>query len=188
MAKGGEAAYTLEGGRRNPRECAVAKCVHNTLYQCVCLSQPARMRCGKGKAKYLANCFLRRNPRECAVAKPQYILLKCFNDVATRANALWQRIHHSWSGDAFPSQPARMRCGKERIRHYNSARSWSQPARMRCGKVVCRSCTLHVLGRNPRECAVAKGGLVIVKPATLKSQPARMRCGKGSCTGTHATV
>ena len=27
---------------------------------------------------------------------------------------------------------------------------------MRCGKVVCRSCTLHVLGRNPRECAVAK--------------------------------
>ncbi|HRM25512.1 MAG TPA: hypothetical protein PKZ81_04645, partial [Clostridia bacterium] len=28
--------------------------------------------------------------------------------------------------------------------------------------------------------AVAKCGLIIIKPATLESQPARMRCGKGN--------
>ena len=55
-----------------------------------------------------------------------------------------------------PSQPARMRCGKDALCRNVFVRPWSQPARMRCGKAQCLP--------PSADCRT--------------SQPARMRCGK----------
>ena len=101
-----------------------------------------------------------RNPRECAVAKGVSRTPKHSRDpVATRANALWQRS-----------------CLTVVI----IARSVATRANALWQRSIDTDKTCPPFRRNPRECAVAKCGLVIVKSTTLESQPARMRCGKGS--------
>ena len=76
--------------------------------------------------------------------------------VATRTNALWQRQKRVACWSRAASQPARMRCGKEGnytpFYHFFQ----SQPARMRCGKVK----------------------RMYISSSSGSSQPARMRCGK----------
>ena len=100
-------------------------------------------------------------------------------DVATRTNALWQRYCLGVSVPAVgTSQPARMRCGKVRLRLFRCSSSKSQPARMRCGKETRFRVCCTGMGRNPRECAVAKTWGELSSQTWGRSQPARMRCGK----------
>ena len=143
---------------RNPRECAVAKVVAVNDRRKNGESQPARMRCGKVVALNRQPCIKRRNPRECAVAKlkpvvcagvwlssqparmrcgkisglvsPRLLLVATRTNalwqrivaavpvslsiVATRTNALWQSLNSSNIALNVASQPARMRCGKDR--------------------------------------------------------------------------
>ena len=82
--------------------------------------------------------------------------LHCFSAVATRTNALWQRIDCKSVSDSLWSQPARMRCGKERHHLPSQAVLSSQPARMRCGKELIAAKAEDSCRRNPHECAVAK--------------------------------
>ena len=68
------------------------------------------MRCGKvGHRASLAVGDAGRNPRECAVAKVNVVCEPALNQVATRANALWQRGTCRRYEAAVASQPARMR-------------------------------------------------------------------------------
>ena len=55
-----------------------------------------------------------------------------------------------------PSQPARMRCGKDPTVLPFLQANLSQPARMRCGKGRLHGRRGVLCGRNPHECAVAK--------------------------------
>ena len=99
---------------RNPHECAVAKTTgtliegYSTASQPARMrcgkgilgasriyrarSQPARMRCGKGQCWAVAQTAPSRNPHECAVAKLTACDLLYRFLVATRTNALWQRL------------------------------------------------------------------------------------------------
>ena len=103
-------------------------------------SQPARMRCGKecvsrccrgessrnphecAVAKKCGDSCIdagqRRNPHECAVAKKGHVPNARVSNVATRTNALWQRLPSFLLLSFLSSQPARMRCGKVNLRGF----------------------------------------------------------------------
>ena len=122
------------------------------------LSQPARMRCGKGYS-----CWE----------------MDCRGSVATRTNALWQRISlfegvsllygrnpHECAvakGDFARSVSRRDVATRTNalwqsdtyVLYYSHGKG-SQPARMRCGKAVKHHGRVTVYSRNPHECAVAK--------------------------------
>ena len=119
---------------RNPHECAVAKRHGGEAVYAAFRSQPARMRCGKAVLTTTPSTRKSRNPHECAVAKSAASILVFRFTVATRTNALWQSFIFLPPAIGQPSQPARMRCGKD-VGVISRTRTWaSQPARMRCGK------------------------------------------------------
>ena len=80
--------YGVSIAGRNPHECAVAKRQTITYGGIAVASQPARMRCGKEETLGRMEAAVR---------------------VATRANALRQRLSANASGINIKSQPARMR-------------------------------------------------------------------------------
>ena len=127
---------------RNPHECAVAK-----IYR-------------EGRFERLP----RRNPHECAVAKLLANKLARYAQVATRANALWQRTGES--------------AGSCTLRRRN-------PRECAVAKWIILFFLFAGGGRNPRECAVAKIVTRMDVDDDSRSQPARMRCGKGSSIWTY---
>ena len=82
----------------------------------------------------MASSFSRRNPHECAVAKMTRFASNFAFVVATRANALWQRI---------AAMVASMRVSRN-------------PRECAVAKPNERIAKTNAQGRNPRECAVAK--------------------------------
>ena len=117
---------------RNPHECAVAK-----IYR-------------EGRFERLP----RRNPHECAVAKLLANKLARYAQVATRANALWQRTGES--------------AGSCTLRRRN-------PRECAVAKWIILFFLFAGGGRNPRECAVAKFPRLLAVKGSMESQPARMR-------------
>ena len=84
--------------------------------------------------------------------------LHCFAAVATRTNALWQRV--DMLADSFDkaSQPARMRCGKVlRLCFSGFYRHRRNPHECAVAKKPVNNAAPTAAGRNPHECAVAKG-------------------------------
>ena len=152
--------------------------INRTSYIENCESQPARMRCGKGKQLGRKDRGNRRNPHECAVAKIRRVACKTDAAVATRTNALWQRLQH-YSSHRQCHVATRTNALWQRSESFNFFLShsvatrtnalWqrcpslidvpitaSQPARMRCGKAVTLAAIPYIARRNPHECAVAK--------------------------------
>ena len=84
-------SFKIHAYGRNPHECAVAKVL----------------------PRYVSAAFAGRNPHECAVAKLVTATITNRRKVATRTNALWQRLHLLGNDVPDESQPARMRCGKD---------------------------------------------------------------------------
>ena len=99
-------------------------------------SQPARMRCGKSLHPATLTASLR---------------------VATRTNALWQIQDNCGSVYTQPCRnPHECAVAKFQVRADGLKNLPSQPARMRCGKDGWLFRFFLLLRRNPRECAVAK--------------------------------
>ena len=97
-----------------------------------------------------------RNPRECAVAKQQWRNAFVYSPVATRTNALWQSQYRHGSLTASPSQPARMRCGKEPPNDAVLRRDSRNPRECAVAKKPISNHFSLLHSRNPHECAVAK--------------------------------
>ena len=139
------------------------------------------MRCGKDHRLSKSQRQFRRNPRECAVAKGQQCGSRKHTAVATRTNALWQRLGQALLQNlptsrnphecavakrprlllgftATPSQPARMRCGKGRCDPPAGSRLGRNPHECAVAKACVRRVNFIRFGRNPHECAVAKMG------------------------------
>ena len=99
--------------------------------------------------------------------------------VATRANALWQS---TWlvvfAREPMVATRANALWQRSCLTVVIIARSVATRANALWQRSIDTDKTCPPFRRNPRECAVAKCGLVIVKSTTLESQPARMRCGK----------
>ena len=89
-------------------------------------------------------------------------------NVATRTNALWQRVESEEdTGGEQSRNPHECAVAKE-------YKDWKNNS---------------VCSRNPHECAVAKSDSVAAVNRVTMSQPARMRCGKeeiGSKYGKHS--
>ena len=77
--------------RRNPRECAVAKVNACTTTAEQQSRNPRECAVAKVNACTTTAEQQSRNPRECAVAKNPEDMRYYNGEVATRANALWQR-------------------------------------------------------------------------------------------------
>ena len=125
---------------RNPHECAVAKakCIQkndndgvatrtNALWQSACIitrggdiysRNPHECAVAKKCGDSCIDAGQRRNPHECAVAKKGHVPNARVSNVATRTNALWQRLPSFLLLSFLSSQPARMRCGKVNLRGF----------------------------------------------------------------------
>ena len=164
-------------------------------------SQPARMRCGKGQQTRAYQLQKRRNPRECAVAKSHcdepFARKPCRNprecavaknsaefwaymdEVATRANALWQRLIAPLTVSSPPvatranalwqSDTKIDRLGVLSVATRANA-LWQRRGQRPVTACICVATRANALWQSVSCC---RGALV---PA---SQPARMRCGKG---------
>ena len=120
-----------------------------------------------------------RNPHECAVAK----IHKCHNIYSpfcrnphecavAKGNAVLYSYYF------VSSQPARMRCGKDRICPVRKTKYRRNPHECAVAKGFDTAVDCFLLCRNPHECAVAKRPARPRGAAMRLSQPARMRCGK----------
>ena len=97
-------------GSRNPHECAVAKSLYNRFVYTI----------------------QSRNPHECAVAKDTLLTANLERAVATRTNALWQRINVIGTMNTLKRRnPHECAVAKKRMNLAFGGETASQPARMR---------------------------------------------------------
>ena len=123
------------------------------------------MRCGKVGLRGCGCGGCSRNPHECAVAKVLIRLSTVFNLIRRNPHecAVAKTLPIKRSNSLIQSQPARMRCGKERALY--------QP------------CT-HQCRRNPHECAVAKFAVAFQFEVKRRRNPRECAVAKSAALST----
>ena len=118
--------------RRNPHECAVAKKPLALLYYAYACRNPHECAVAKDETITDAQTGYSRNPHECAVAKDTLLTANLERAVATRTNALWQRINVIGNMNTLKRRnPHECAVAKSMLQAPQNGDTKSQPARMR---------------------------------------------------------